>query len=79
MENSSCTICNSCSNTTGVIHSAQGTDFAQQLIFIFQIIISSVGIFANGTVVLAFLNHKKFRQKIPNKFIINQVFVTFVV
>ena len=34
---------------------------------------ASVGIVANLTVVVAFLNHKKFRRKIPNVFIINQV------
>ena len=34
---------------------------------------ASVGIIANLTVVVAFLNHKKFRRKIPNIFIINQV------
>ena len=36
-------------------------------------IIGSVGIIANLTVVVIFLNHKKFRQKIPNIFIIHQV------
>ena len=34
---------------------------------------ASVGIVANLTVVVAFLRHKKFRRKIPNIFIINQV------
>ena len=34
---------------------------------------ASVGIVANLTVVVAFLNHKKYRRKIPNVFIINQV------
>ena len=36
-------------------------------------IIASVGIIANATVVIAFLNHRKLRGKIPNIFIINQV------
>ena len=36
-------------------------------------IIASVGIVANATVIIAFLNHKKLRGKIPNIFIINQV------
>ena len=34
---------------------------------------ASVGIIANLTVVVAFLRHTKFRRKIPNIFIINQV------
>ena len=36
-------------------------------------VIASVGMVSNLTVVVAFLNHKKFRRKIPNMFIINQV------
>ena len=35
--------------------------------------IASVGIVANLTVIVVFLNHKKLRKKIPNIFIINQV------
>ena len=34
---------------------------------------ASVGIVANLTVVVAFLKHRKFRRKILNVFIINQV------
>ena len=45
----------------------------QQIVIIIQGVIASVGIISNFTVIVAFLNHKKFRQKIPNKFIINQV------
>ena len=37
--------------------------------------IASVGIIANLTVVIAFVNNKKLRRKIPNIFIINQVSV----
>ena len=36
-------------------------------------VIASVGIIANLTVIVVFVNHKHFRQKIPVKFIINQV------
>ena len=36
-------------------------------------LIASVGIVANITVVIAFMNHRKLRRKIPNIFIINQV------
>ena len=48
-------------------------DLMQQVVIIIQGVIASVGIISNFTVIVAFLNHKKFRQKIPNKFIINQV------
>ena len=40
---------------------------------ILQIVIASLGIAANFTVVFAFLNHKQLRRKVPNMFIINQV------
>ena len=40
-------------------------------------VISSVGIIANLTVIVVFVNHKHFRQKIPIKFIINQVMLKF--
>ena len=40
---------------------------------ILQIIISSVGIIGNFTVVFVFVNHKQLRVKIPNMFIINQI------
>ena len=43
------------------------------IMVILQNLIASVGIVANCTVVVAFLNHERFRRKIPNMFIINQV------
>ena len=43
------------------------------VMMILQMVVSSVGIIANFTVVFAFLNHKQFGRKIPNMFIINQV------
>ena len=46
---------------------------------IIHTIIASVGILGNFTVILAFLNHKKFRRKIPNIFILNQVSIMFLV
>ena len=46
------------------------TDF---IIMITHSIIASVGIVANLTVVVVFLQHRKFRKKIPNIFIIHQV------
>ena len=44
---------------------------------ILQLLISSVGIIANFIVVFAFLNHKKLRGKIPNRFMVNQVSSSF--
>ena len=43
------------------------------VMMILQMVIASVGIIANITVVFAFLNHEHLRRKIPNMFIINQV------
>ena len=43
------------------------------LMMLFSCVIASLGIVSNLTVVIVFLNHKKFRGKIPNIFIINQV------
>ena len=43
------------------------------IVKIISCVIASVGIISNFTVVVVFLNHKKFRRKIPNMFIINQV------
>ena len=43
------------------------------IMMIIHSLIASVGIVGNLTVMVAFLNHKRFRNKIPNIFIINQV------
>ena len=43
------------------------------IMMIIHSLIASVGIVGNLTVIVAFLNHKKIRNKIPNIFIINQV------
>ena len=48
-------------------------DSRAQNILIIQSTVASVGIVANLTVCVVFLNHKKLRRKIPNVFIINQV------
>ena len=40
---------------------------------ILHMVIATIGVIANFTVVFAFFNHKQFRRKIPNMFIINQV------
>ena len=46
----------------------------EESIRIIQSSVASVGIVANLTVIVVFLNHRKLRKKIPNIFIINQVF-----
>ena len=58
-------------NTTSTTRSSISEDIS--IMTIVHSIIGSLGIVANLTVVLVFLNHKKFRQKIPNIFIIHQV------
>ena len=47
------------------------------VMMLLQCIIASVGIIANLTVITVFLNHKELRRKIPNRFIINQVNISF--
>ena len=51
---------------------SNGTSRDKKIIII-QSTAASVGIVANLTVIVVFLNHKKLRRKIPNIFIINQV------
>ena len=53
-------------------HTSNGNTKAQSILII-QSTIASVGIIANLTVIVVFLNHKKLRRKIPNIFIVNQV------
>ena len=43
------------------------------IMMIVRLTMSSVGIIGNFTVIIVFLSHKKYRKKIPNIFIINQV------
>ena len=45
----------------------------QKFIYASQNVIALLGIVTNLVVVIVFLNHKEFRQKIPNIFIIHQV------
>ena len=45
----------------------------ENIMMILSTLIASVGIVANFTVIIVFLNDKKLRKKIPNIFIINQV------
>ena len=53
-------------------HSNNGSTKAP-IILTMQSTTASIGIVANFTVIVVFLNHKKLRRKIPNIFIINQV------
>ena len=45
----------------------------EQIFPIVQSTIASVGIMANLTVIVVFISQRKYRRKIPNIFIINQV------
>ena len=49
------------------------------VMMILQSLISSVGIIANMTVVVVFINDRKLRVKIPNMCIINQVSIKFFI
>ena len=40
---------------------------------IVQLSVAPIGIIGNLIVIVVFLNHKKLRRKIPNRFIVNQV------
>ena len=46
---------------------------SEKIIMITTIAIASLGMISNLIVIVAFLNDKKLRKKIPNMFIINQV------
>ena len=54
-------------------------DSISQINLISLTLISCVGIITNATVIVVFLNHRKLRQKIPNIFIINQVFLNSII
>ena len=49
------------------------------VMMLIQCIIASVGIITNLTVVIVFVNHKELRRKIPNRFIINQISIVFII
>ena len=46
---------------------------ALDIMEIVQLSIAPFGITGNLTVIVVFLNHRKLRRKIPNRFIVNQV------
>ena len=61
-----------CTNAGKNSSSTKG-DITPEIMNIIQNIIGCVGIIANSTVIVVFVNHKELRRKIPNIFIINQV------
>ena len=62
-------VLNNISTSANMVEESEDID----IMYLLSNIIASVGIIANLTVVIAFLNHRKLRRKIPNMFIINQV------
>ena len=48
-------------------------DFSETIVTVSHSVIASVGIIGNFTVIVVFLNHQKYRRKVPNIFILNQV------
>ena len=49
------------------------TEKPLDIMMVLSTVTASVGIFANLTVVVVFVKHRRLRRKIPNIFIINQV------
>ena len=62
---------NTTQNVTSIVSDENSETVS--IMMIIHSLIASVGIVGNLTVMVAFLNHKRFRNKIPNIFIINQV------
>ena len=60
-------------NLNGSETDLEGKDNNMDIVEIIQLSIAPVGIIGNLTVIVVFLNHKKLRRKIPNRFIVNQV------
>ena len=60
-------------STDLTVSNANETSYNFDVMMILQMLIASIGIVANFTVVFAFLNHTQLRRKVPNMFIINQV------
>ena len=59
--------------SNGTLSSSERSSGTILTITVIHSVIASVGMVGNFTVIVAFLSHKKFRKKIPNIFIINQV------
>ena len=60
-------------SVSGQLTISSPTDEPIDIMMVLTIIIASVGMIANLTVVVVFSHHQKLRSKIPNIFIINQV------
>ena len=56
-----------------MIDSMNESSMMEDVVMIVSTVIASIGIVANFTVIIVFLNDKKLRKKIPNIFIIHQV------
>ena len=61
------------SNNTLAPDNSSVISIKEHIFPIVQSTIASVGIMANLTVIVVFLSQRKYRRKIPNIFIINQV------
>ena len=61
-------------NGTVDLGTKSGKGREEAMVF-FHSVIASIGIVANTIVIVVFLNHKQFKCKVQNKFIINQVIV----
>ena len=62
-----------CVKTENISETFHEDTISQKVISTSQNVIALLGMVTNLVVVIVFLNHKEFRQKIPNIFIINQV------
>ena len=73
MADTNVTLVNELNYTMKKTSSSQSYPEEYDVMQILQLIIVSVGITANLTVIVVFLNNKELRRKIPNRFIVNQV------
>ena len=73
MADTNVTLANDLNYTMKKTSSSQSYPEEYGVMQILQLIIVSVGITANLTVIVVFLNNKELRRKIPNRFIVNQV------
>ena len=73
MADTNVTLANDLNYTVKMTSSSQTYSEEYGLMQILQLTIVSVGITANLTVIVVFLNNKELRRKIPNRFIVNQV------
>ena len=60
-------------NNKSTLNETSNTSNTIEVMEIIQLSIAPIGIVRNLTVIVVFLNNKRLRRKIPNKFIVNQV------